>query len=72
MFASKVADTVAAAATALSSGSGETLTTAGAWVEEPDELSPPAPPHARTAATHTIVVTRPQSFRFKGHLPCGV
>jgi hypothetical protein len=71
MFASNVADTTATALAALSSGAGETLTTVGCGAELDDE-SPPVPPHARTAATHTIVVTRPQPFRFKGHLLCGV
>ena len=71
MFASNVADTTATALAALSSGAGETLTTVGCGAEL-DDVSPPVPPHANTPATHTIAATRPQSFRFKGHLLCGV
>jgi hypothetical protein len=68
MFASKVADTVAAAATALSSGSGETLTTAGGWAAGLDEPPSPAPPQAATPAANRTIAIRPQRARFTGHL----
>jgi hypothetical protein len=71
MFRSNVAETTAAALTALSSGWGNTLTTAGGSPGL-EEDSPPAPLHAKTPKVQQTAHSPLHLVFFKRHLPCGL